>query len=469
MTTSQNKSGFFIGVTCPGCGGELELEENFFVLTCSHCGSALRVVPPDTPPAFLAESRMPKREVRFHADRFLKKSALPLTESGVQIKALYYPYWKVDAVVLKTRHKVIERFVADDDDPYSDGNSYEQKRTEVSLSRYSTSLPAGCQFEGLPYSLGLRTGYLKVVPFARENIPGGFDSLPVLVTWPDALDRVKMSAQTIGHIDPADFGKNKTELFHPVGSLIYFPYYIMESYAGGQLRRLVIDGVTGRVWSNSTQLSPIDPAAPAETPDIEFGRLVVEFHRCSNCGVDLPTEQSFVYICDNCHVLTTLEKHSFVAREIEVAASRKKNISSKLLPFWSFKLSGKDAARVQKLMGGIYASDRFVVPGFKVTNFEAAYRLAKRMSAALPKLDMAPVEKFDARFLPTTVGPSEAETLGRAIVYRQEVTKNPRCAPGEIDIQVKEARLFYAPFHPEHYFYVDSIVGAVTFEKSLVD
>lgn len=222
------------------------------------------------------------------------------------------------------------------------------------------------------------------------------------------------------------------------------------------------------MWSNSTELSSIDPAVPAEIPDIEFGRLVVEFHRCSNCGVDLPTEQSFVYICDNCHVLTMLEKQTHVAAEVEVAVSRE-NKSDKLLPFWSFKLSGKDAAKVQRLMGGIYTSDRFVVPGFKVTNFEAAYRLAKRMSAAFPKLDMTPVEKFDARFLPTTVGPSEAETLGRAIVYRQEVTKNPRCAPGEIDIQVEETCLFYAPFHPEHYFYVDSIVGAVTFEKSLVD
>lgn len=466
---NRDKRGFFIGVSCPGCGGELELEENFFVLMCSHCGSALRIMMPDTPPAYMAQNRMPRREVRFHADRFLKKNSLPLTESGVQIKSLYYPYWKVGAVVLKTRNKMIERFVADDNDPYSDGDSYEQKRTEVSLSPYTVTLPAGYEFEGIPYSLGLRTEYLKVVPFARENMPDEFDSLPVLIAWPDALDKAKKSVQAMGGIDLADFGKNRTELFHPVGSLVYFPYYIMESYVGGQFRRLVVDGVTGRVCNHMTELPQGEKAAPVEIPGIEFGQLAVEFHRCSNCGMDLPVEQSYVYICDNCHVLTMLEKHPFVTPEIEVAASREKNKSSKLLPFWAFKLSGRDAEKVQRLMGGIYASDRFVVPGFKVTHFEAAYRLAKRMSAAFPKLDIVPVEKLDARFLPVTVGPSEAEILSRAIVYREKVAKNPRCSLEEIDIQVEEARLFYAPFHSEHYFYVDSVVGAVTFEKSLVD
>jgi len=468
MVTIQNKSGFFIGVGCPGCGGELELEENFSVLTCSHCGSALRIVMPDSPPVFLAQGKVPRREARFHADRFLKKNSLPLTNSGVQIKALCYPYWKVNAVVLKKRNKVVERFVREDNDPYSDDDSYEQKRTEISLSLYSITLAAGCQFEGIPYSLGLRTGYLKVEPFARENIADGFDSLPVLVTWPEALEKVKITVQNMGRINSADFGKNKTELFDPVGSLIYFPYYVLESYSGGQFRRLIVDGVTGRVCGNMGQLPQEDQITPLEEPNIEFGQLAVEFHRCSNCGEDLPTEQSFVYICNNCGVLTMLEKQSSVAADVEVAMASE-NKDDKLLPFWSFRMSGRDAAKVQRLMGGIYGSDRLVVPGFKATHFEAAYRLAKRMSAAFPGLDMGPVERFDRRFLPVTMKPSEAETLGRAIVYREEVARNPGCAQGEIDFQVEEARLFYAPFHLEHYFYVDSIMGAVTFEKSLVD
>ena len=36
------------------------------------------------------------------------------------------------------------------------------------------------------------------------------------------------------------------------------------------------------------------------------------------------------------------------------------------------------------------------------------------------------------------------------------------------DLEVVSADLFYAPFHPESYFYVDSVMGAVTFEKNLI-
>jgi len=468
MTFPQTKGGFFIGVSCPGCGGELELEENFFVLTCSHCGSVLRIIPPETPPAFLARCKILKREVRFHVDRFLKKKDFPLTGSGLQIKALYYPYWKVDAVVLKVRNKVIERLSVSDDDSYSDDITAGQKRIEISFSPYSITLPAGCEFEGIPHSLGFRTGYLKVVPFARENVPSDADPLPVLVTWPEALEKVKMTVRNLSRIDLADFAVNKTELFQPVGSLIYFPYYLLESYDGGQFLRLVVDGVTGRVCSHTTEISASEGFSSVEPFRIEFGQLMIEFHRCSNCGMDLPPKQSFIYICDNCHVLTMLEKHTVAVTEIGIAVTDSSQ-TDKLFPFWSFKLVGRDADKIQRFMGGIYGSDRLVVPGFKVSNFEAAYRLTKRMSAAFPKMDISPLEKLDSRFELVTLGPSQAETLGRAIIYREELIRNPACAPEDIEFQIQEVSLFYAPFHPERYFYVDSIVGAITFEKSLVD
>ena len=85
MTTTRNKSGFYIGVTCPGCGGELEIESNFFTLTCEYCGSVLRIKMPDTPPAYLIKGRLDKREIRFGIDRYLKKQNLPLTDANLQI------------------------------------------------------------------------------------------------------------------------------------------------------------------------------------------------------------------------------------------------------------------------------------------------------------------------------------------------------------------------------------------------
>ncbi|MFQ5584640.1 MAG: hypothetical protein ACE5GL_09420, partial [Calditrichia bacterium] len=89
--TRNRKSGFFIGVTCPDCGGELELEENFFVTRCCHCDSVHRIVMPDIPMVYLIPAKISKREARFSIDRYLKKKSLPLTSSNFQLKRLYYP------------------------------------------------------------------------------------------------------------------------------------------------------------------------------------------------------------------------------------------------------------------------------------------------------------------------------------------------------------------------------------------
>ncbi len=103
--TTKPKAGFYIDVTCPGCGATLELEQDFLVLGCQYCDSVLRIVMPDSPPAFLVKGRLDKRRLRFQIDRFLKENAMPLTGSALQLKNLYYPFWKVDGKLLKLRNR----------------------------------------------------------------------------------------------------------------------------------------------------------------------------------------------------------------------------------------------------------------------------------------------------------------------------------------------------------------------------
>ena len=57
-TPKINKGGYSIGVTCPGCGGKLKLDQDFFVLPCKHCGSVLRVQMPEVPPAFMVKGEL---------------------------------------------------------------------------------------------------------------------------------------------------------------------------------------------------------------------------------------------------------------------------------------------------------------------------------------------------------------------------------------------------------------------------
>jgi len=58
--------------------------------------------------------------------------------------------------------------------------------------------------------------------------------------------------------------------------------------------------------------------------------------------------------------------------------------------------------------------------------------------------------------------------LAGIITYRAELDRLTGTLAQKSDLEVVGADLFYAPFHPESYFYVDSVMGAVTFEKNLI-
>ena len=155
--------------------------EDFFVLTCRYCDSTLRITMPEIPPAYLVAAKATRREVRFSIDRYLKEKGEPLTSSDIQYKRVYYPYWKIDAVLLKARNRTTIIEDRSDDDGYGTGYGYstysqsqpiENRKTEVTLAPYCTTFPAGCEIPGVPVSLGMRAEYIKVEPFAEES-PGG--------------------------------------------------------------------------------------------------------------------------------------------------------------------------------------------------------------------------------------------------------------------------------------------------------
>jgi len=424
----------------------------------------------------MIKSDKDKRTIRFQIDRYLKKNDLPLTASQFNINPVYAPYWKIDAVVLKVRNTTIERTRPAEDynnyggyggGSYEPSTTYEQKITDIRLVPFTITQYASGDSKTYPHSLGMRTEYIKMIPFADENIDDEFTCLPATKNWAQVLEDLDSNVSSVNELSTADFGINKTEMFHPVGSLVYFPYFVVKSPYGDKMRQFIVDGISGRVLKYITELLDYD-SEKSDTPGIEFGELGIEFHRCPNCGVDLPGEQSFVYICDNCQELVLLEKYPFVENQIFSAPSGS-NPNDRMFPFWSLKLSGEDQEKIRKMFGGIYNSDRLVIPGFKLPNFEAMFRLSKRMSAASAKLDLSPIEKIERHFIPVNLSLTEALTLAEVLIYRDCIGKGMRDSFRDNAFQPNEVSLFYAPFHPESYFYVDSILGAVTFEKNLVE
>ncbi len=472
----NNKSGFFISVGCPGCGGRLELQENFFVLTCPHCGSTLRITMPEIPPAYMIPARKSRREIRFTIDRHLKQENLPLTASDIQYRHIYFPYWKVDYIALKQRNKIVERHVGDQFEASSYGPvRYEQvtrqeKVVDISLTPNSLTRMAGIEQDCFPWSIGMKAEYVRVIPFSRENIDDEYECFPVLKSWPEVREDIEKSVTGQDVRNPADFGNNKTRLFRVTGSIIYQPYIISECSSGGKFRIFVSDAISGRIVYSAEDDHPFEEILPGDDPNFKFGQLGVDFHRCSVCGIDLPSVQSYVYICDNCHEMTILEQNPLLEKSLRLIQPPNRNGNDRYFPFWSMTVTSEEAQKLKRMFGGIYESDRLVVPAFKGQNYEALFRLAKRMSAAYPKFRLEQAEDaLDERFLPTTVGMHEAITIAAIIITREQSRRSRNVSDDDIYFEPGKVELFYAPFRSEHYFFVDSVLGAVTFEKNMVD
>lgn len=523
---SKTKSGFFIGVGCPGCGGDLDLDSDFFVTGCEHCGSPLRVLMPDTPPAFMAQSRVGGYEIRNHIDRYLKKNDLPLTGSTLHVKRLYYPYWKADATILKLRNKTeVRKFVSDSESQTE--TSIETQRSEVSVSPYSITIAGGAAMRGVPESIGMRSQTIRIVPFAEENIEPDFDTLPVLRSWEAINQRVMLSVASMSMINPADFGQNVTRLFNASFSLIYFPYLVVECY-GADYRRFVLDGLVGTVlkaiWPRQEEAKVAAAARPESTnkrgdgkvsvgrisisfgndptpvrlhdnfvddalargvveditkaeipeeepgsiPQVDFGQLDVDFHRCNVCGSDLPIEMSYVYICPNCHELQMLEKDAVRLPEIKVAiAENDRDI--RYVPFWTLKLPGVMTHKYGNLLGGLDKQEQLYVPALGASNFEAINRLAKRMSAAQGRMEIETVGELDDRYNPVRIGASEALALAEIIVSRELLDKGHKLPDGDLGLRPQDIGLVYVPFRLKNYFYVDAVLDAVSIERKVLD
>ncbi len=469
MTTAVTpgpKAGLYIGVSCPACGGELELGADFFILTCPHCASVLRLVMPDTPPAYLVKSKKPKAELRFSVDRYCRENGLPLTSSSLQVKALYYPYWKIDAVVLKLRTTSYE-VSRDDEEQYSDEQPEERSRTDINLAPHLATLPAGYSDESIPPSLGLRADYIKMIPFSTENIEPEFDCPPVTRAWAEALKGLDSMVSRMDRLSSIGAGAHATKLFRPTGSIIYFPYYMLETYSANGTRRFVVDGVTGKVMSHCTIDESIQSPGSDTSVAVELGKLDVVLHRCANCGENLPESKSFVYYCRNCGRLDFLETAPLLRTEI-VSASPHAKLYDTSCPFWAFRVAPEDEKRIRPMLGGIYESDRFLIPAFKIRNFEAMYRLTKRMSAVYPRLTWTSISELGQQHHPVTLGLTEALTLAEVVLSREQSNRSMRSCDESFEFRPLEAQLCYVPFHADDYFMIDSVLEAVTFEKGLL-
>jgi len=227
------------------------------------------------------------------------------------------------------------------------------------------------------------------------------------------------------------------------------------------------DALSREVVEDPTEIE-LDSADSVDTPaQVSFGQLDVVFHRCDICGADLPTELSHIYICPNCHELQVMDRMDYLLEQIDLTSFGDKPVSS-LVPFWRLGLPEVMAQRFGNLLGGLDRREQLLVPALGTSNFEALHKLAKRMSAAQGKMPIEAVESLDERFLPVRIGLSEALALAEIIICRELLDKGLKLPDTNLSLKPTTVGLVYVPFHLENYFYVDSVLNAVSVERALV-
>lgn len=451
VNSGPNRSGFGFDVSCPGCGGELSLQEDFATIRCKHCSSALRITMPALPPAFTIKPKLNAMQVRFHLDRFLKENGRPLSPPDISIDAVYQPYWKIDSLILRLRNRIDVRQESSEYGNAQEHEQIEELKQEISLTPHPVTISASPGSQLYPYSLGLRTEYIKMRPYEGPAHDGEFAVNRAETTVTQAYAQAEKGARRLSESTNATNNRNVARLFGIRAALVYFPYFKVTFIENGKAICALVDAVAARVVGESESES--SDAPPTAACDQKYGNLTIDFHRCTNCGEDLPTQNSILYSCKNCGSATILETNPTFDRHVAIA-NCESGARSQLLPFWQMKYR----------QGSDEAIGELVVPAFRIKNFEAMCRLAVRLSTSLSRIECERDGTIERELAAANVSLCEAVVLAHAILARNELKRNP-ASVREVDLRIASASLLLIPFHAESYFLVDSVLSVITIER----
>lgn len=437
--------GFVIEGTCPGCGSEVEIQNDFFLTKCQHCGLRLRLQLPDSPPSYYVRAKLDERNIRARLDRRLKESGQPLTSELPLFKTVYFPYWQLDAIVLKVRNRR-ETVYYNSYNEHAEPKATVRDETETTLTPQSFSIAAAEPAPGIPTTLGLRASTSVLHPMSAERM-SDMNLCKVSRSVQDVNAELAKRASTLGSLIQADFGENKTELLHIEPFLVYFPYIIAEEY-GSSVRRWVLDGVTGEIVDSGVKCP--DESVIHEHSDMseDFGSGILKLlpHHCEQCSAELPEIRSYLYHCGNCGLWSAVGSLAS-----ELALTWYESVGADIyFPFWVFE--GSHKAERKKVS----------IPAFALRNPETRYRCARRMSLLSLLSKESRTVSDSATIAPLVLTQSQAERWLQIVLYRDSMTQGIR--PTAPDFAIETSGLVYVPFVKEQYFYVDALTRAVTVE-----
>ncbi len=280
-----------IALTCPQCGGEVELSEDASVFHCSFCESTLKPTGRNEVQSFYFPAKGNTDSVGKALLKALRQKK-GIRASIMKSDLAYAPFWRVKGMLFQWA------FGREYQSTVYDGPSFDYFK-KLRAVPYIRTFPAfeADQFQML--SIGLRAQAMKMHPFNREKMGPEAVVLDQKVSLKEA---VKKSLQTSAPV--LDGGKRsvhiqKTALIGEKYSLLYFPVFYFVLEMGGKEQKVIIDGLSHRIIKGALPEDAISPTTP--TQKLPFTPLNFIPFKCPNCGWDLPFQPSArIHLCNTC-------------------------------------------------------------------------------------------------------------------------------------------------------------------------
>jgi LSD1 subclass zinc finger protein len=245
------------------------------------------------------------------------------------------------------------------------GGSLYEKGDVLLNDKYIEKNFLACDLQGVGlYSLGVRPAVLRLELFTWETLtPLG------KVVSPSVSPE---SAESIGLRTAADPSLLYRQVIGKILSLVYFPFWVVETQSGDRPLLTIIDAVSQAVIKNDASPSLyqiLDRPLGAKPRIVGFRPLT-----CPNCGWDLPMRpDDSIFFCGSCNRAWQISGSDLCEVGYQVAnlQTGRDNTQTKYLPFWIFHSGGKQ-------------SNGFFVPSFRYRRLKLLMDLALRLSRVQP-------------------------------------------------------------------------------------
>ncbi len=243
-----------VGLSCPACGGAVNVQEGESVLNCQYCGSTLFIEGDQGVQTIAFKNKITKESATAASQGWWKKGlkARDLKRTGrmIEVYPIYIPFWSTTARVAGWVCGYEERRHTD-----SKGNTHVERipKEVMILSDYHYSAIA-CD----PGDLGIRS--LK--NFSGDRSFTDFETIPTFETTTskdvaakDAREKAEEWGREQANVPNVTF-EQLYVIPHNM-SIIYYPIWVVRYSYRERMYMNTVDGVTGNVLSGRAPGDPL--------------------------------------------------------------------------------------------------------------------------------------------------------------------------------------------------------------------